>query len=136
MIRSGKFLISQKPYAVNLDTVTGEHSVHHGWTYFTGKVDAVWFRRKDKTTRACLGSLYLWSNRMDGELDLSTPETILSFDFDGTGGANCYGRWDGENYWGSERLDVQERHLDLLRPMLANFPTIPAGFDGWWRFRV
>lgn len=134
MRRTDKFAVSQTLYAVNLDTITGEHSVHHGITYYTGRIDAVWFRRKNKTTRACMGTLRLWSGRMGGELDCSTPEAILSFDLDGIGGASCHGRWDGRKYWGSEDLDTQQAHLALLKPMLDAYPAIPAGYDGWWRF--
>jgi hypothetical protein len=27
-----------------------------------------------------------------------------------------------------------EQHLKILRPMLANYPALPDGYDGWWRF--
>lgn len=135
MIRSEKFLISQSPYAVNLATVEPRPFEVRGHIYLEGKADAVWFRRKNGTTRACVGTLRLWSLRFTGPLDFTDPEAVLSADMDGTVGAMCLGRWDGEKYWGAERLDVQEQHLALLRPMLDAFPAIPVGFDGWWRFR-
>lgn len=30
---------------------------------------------------------------------------------------------------------MQAADLALLKPMLANHPDAPAGFDGWWTFR-
>jgi hypothetical protein len=29
---------------------------------------------------------------------------------------------------------VIAKHLELLRPMLANYPALPGSYDGWWRF--
>lgn len=49
-------------------------------------------------------------------------------------GGSCEGRWDGQRYWGAQEPDVMAQHLDLLRPMIVNYPEIPAGYDGWWRF--
>lgn len=28
-----------------------------------------------------------------------------------------------------------ERHLAVLEPMLANYPTTPPGYDGWWTYQ-
>lgn len=35
---------------------------------------------------------------------------------------------------GAQQPDVTEEHLALLRPMLANYPAVPDGYSGWWRF--
>lgn len=47
---------------------------------------------------------------------------------------DCHGRWDGDRYWGAQEPEVMEHHLALLGPMLADYPTIPAGYDGWWTY--
>jgi hypothetical protein len=70
---------------------------------------------------------------------LQHPEPADAHEFltqhtDGRYGGDCEGRWDGERYWGAQEPAVIEQHLALLRPMLANYPNIPDGYDGWWRF--
>jgi hypothetical protein len=134
VIRDDRFLISRKPYAVDLGTVTGSQHPREGRFAFSGTASAVWFRRKDGVTRACLGTLKLWSHHLPGPLDLDDPVAVLSADLDGRYGGDCEGRWDGERYWGAQEPFVQSLHLALLGPMLADFPKVPEGYDGWWRF--
>lgn len=134
MIRETRFLISRRLYAVDLSTVTGEQQPRGNLIAFSGTANAVWFRRQGGVTRACLGSLMLFSHYLPHRLDLDDPHAILSADLDGRYGGTCHGRWDGERYWGAQEPDVIARHLVLLRPMLANYPAIPDGYDGWWRF--
>jgi len=135
MIREDKFLISRKPFAINLATITGDQHPRGDRFAFSGRADAVWFRRQDGTNRACLGSIKLWSHYLPEPLDLGDPHAVLSADLDGRYGGDCYGRWDGHGYWGAEAPEVQQQHLSILRPMLANYPAIPAGYDGWWTFQ-
>jgi len=121
MRREERFILSHRPYAVDLS------SLRVDGTY--ARVDAVWFRRRQRVTVACIG--YLW--------DYQRPVPHIAMEFldrhdDGRYGGKCEGRWDGERYWGAQDPDVIERHLAILRPMLANFPTIPDGYDGWWTF--
>lgn len=134
MIRSDRFLISQRPYAVDLSTVTGDQHPRGERFAFSGSVDAVWFRRQSGSTRACIGTLGLWSHYLPRLLDLDDPHDILSADLDGRYGGDCHGRWDGERYWGAQELGAMEQHLTLLRPMLDGYPELPSGYDGWWRF--
>ncbi|MCX5209769.1 hypothetical protein OG689_10785 [Kitasatospora sp. NBC_00240] len=134
MIRSPKFLISQKPFALDLATITAEQSPQGDRWYLSGHADAVWFRRKDGTTRACIGTLGLWRHHMTDQVDVTDVQAILAADLDSRYGGDCYGRWDGERYWGAQEPEVMARHLAVLRPMLDAYPTIPAGYDGWWRF--
>lgn len=132
MIRDTRFLISRKPYAVDLSSLRGKsEDTPQGSNpyYFDGRIDAVWFRRKAGVTAACIGILW----------DLQYPEPADATQFleqhaDGRYGGRCEGRWDGTGYWGAEDLDVQQQHLEILRPMLAGFPAIPDGYDGWYRF--
>lgn len=132
MIRTDKFLISKRLYAVDLgslhtvreETPKGRHPY-----YVDGRINAVWFRRKDGVTAACIGAL--WDLQHPAPSD---ARAFLAAHEDGRYGGDCYGRWDGESYWGNVTLEQQEQHLAVLRPMLAAFPAIPPGYDGWWRF--
>lgn len=128
MIREDRFLISRKPYAVDLGSL-------HPWASNTPgeggwyEVAAVWFRRKQGVTVACVGNLHTVMRTEPADVT-----DFLARFTDGRHGGHCEGRWDGENYWGAQRPEEIERHLELLRPMLANYPAVPPGFDGWYRF--
>ncbi|MFF7142296.1 hypothetical protein ACFZB5_13740 [Streptomyces nodosus] len=137
MIRETRFLISRKPYAVDLTTVTGRQHPRGDRHAFSGSANALWFRRRRRgETVACIGTLDLWSHYLPEPLDLGDPHAILSADLDGRYGGTTHGRWDGAGYWGAEDLDVQQQHLAILRPMLADCPAIPPGYDGWWTFQA
>lgn len=122
MIREDQFRISRRPYAVHLDGglhVNGSHV----------DLDAVWFRRRNGVTVACIG--HLW--------DIQDPCPADGHEFlrranDGRYGGTCLGRWDGQHYWGEQDIEVMQQHLEILRPMLDNYPAVPPGFDGWWRY--
>jgi hypothetical protein len=135
VIREDRFLISRKPFAIDLATVTGSQHERGDLIAFSGTANALWFRRQSGVTRACLGSLKLWSHYLPRRLDLDDPQDVLSADLDGRYGGDCEGRWDGERYWGAQEPDVQEQHLAILRLMLAKYPALPAGYDGWWTFQ-
>lgn len=134
MIRDPRFLISSKPFAIALDTVTGTQHPRGDKHAFSGRATALWYRRKAGVTRACIGELGLWSHYLSEPLDLNDPHAILSADLDGRYGGDCHGRWDGERYWGAQEPEAMAAHLAVLRPMLAAYPELPAGHDGWWRF--
>jgi hypothetical protein len=139
MIREDKFLISRKPYAVNLASLREvDRDPDKAWGWYSA--DAVWFRRRttgygsdrQTVTVACIGTL---RTIIDDPAPTSAEEFLRRYD-DGRYGGDCEGRWDGESYWGNRvTLAEQERHLKILRPMLASYPAIPAGFDGWWTFQ-
>lgn len=134
MIRDDRFLISRKSFAIDLSTVTGTQNERGDHIAFSGRADAVWYRRVRGVTRACIGSLMLWDHFLPEPLDLSDPVAVLSARLDGRYGGDCKGRWDGNGYWGVEDLDIQAQHLALLRPMLDNYPFAPRSYDGWWCF--
>ncbi|MFE9491485.1 hypothetical protein ACFYNF_34450 [Streptomyces sp. NPDC006641] len=134
MIREDRFLISRKPYAIALGTVTGKQHPRGDRHAFSGQATAVWYRRKAGVTRACVGTLDLWSHYLTRPLNLDDPHDILTAGLDGRYGGDCHGRWDGERYWGAQEPQTMETHLAVLRPMLADYPIIPAGFDGWWTY--
>lgn len=135
MIRESRFLISRKPFAVDLNTLTSSQHPRGNQYALSGAVDALWFRRQNGVTRACIGSLKLWSHYLPEPVDLNDPHAVLSADLDGRYGGDCHGRWDGERYWGAQEPEVQEQHLAILRQMLAHYPALPAGYDGWWTFQ-
>jgi len=135
VIRKERFLISDKPFAIDLTTVTAQQDNRGGRLTISGNADALWFRRQDGVTRACIGTLGLWSHHLPSLVDLTDSRAILSADLDGRYGGDCMGRWDGERYWGAQEPEVMEQHLAVLRPMLAAYPALPDGYDGWWTFR-
>ncbi|MGW6912542.1 hypothetical protein ACWGB8_01770 [Kitasatospora sp. NPDC054939] len=134
MIRSDKFRISDKPFAIDLATITAKQGPQGDRWYLGGGANALWFRRKDGTTRACIGTLGLWRHHMVDQIDITDQQAILTADLDGRYGGDCHGRWDGARYWGAQEPKVMEEHLAVLQPMLANYPAVPDGYDGWWRF--
>lgn len=139
MIREDKFLISRRPYAVNLESLRVQHSPSE--EYAPGKwsaeiwrceIEAVWFRRRSGVTVACWG--YLWDYQ---DIEPADGEAFLQHHDDGRYGGTTIGRWDGSGYWGNQvTLDEQNAQLAVLRPMLENFPEVPPGHSGWWRFET
>jgi hypothetical protein len=135
VIREDHFLISRKPFAVDLSTVTGEQHPRGDLFAFRGTANALWFRRRKGVTVSCIGTVMLWSHYLAAPVDLDDPHAMLSADLDGRYGGDTHGRWDGAGYWGNVTLEQQEQHLAVLRPMLSNHPDIPDGYDGWWTFQ-
>ncbi|MEU6979651.1 hypothetical protein [Streptomyces sp. NPDC046371] len=132
MYRTDRFLISQKPYAINLGTLrTQQHTRPGGSHFYYGSIEAVWFRRKQGVNVACVGTLW---DFQDGKP--TTGRDFVERHTDGRYGGDCAGRWDGTSYWGNVPLSVQEEHLAVLRPMLAAYPALPDGYDGWWTFQT
>lgn len=130
MIRDDRFLISQRPYAVDLSSLRVETRTRmSGPDYYSATIDAVWFRRRKSITVACIGELWDFQDERptDGRMFL---EQLT----DGRYGGRCAARWDGTGYWGAEAPDVAAAHLEVLRPMLAGYPALVEGYDGWWRF--
>ena len=121
MDRVERLVVSRGMYAVRLDTLSRAGS----WR----GLDAVWFRRRNRQTVACVGHLWGYSG---GETVGEFLEGITTARYGGT----CLSRWDGLVHWsnGLER-DEMERQLAILRPMLEGYPAIPEGYDGWWVFR-
>ncbi|MFH8804090.1 hypothetical protein ACH4F6_31630 [Streptomyces sp. NPDC017936] len=130
MIREDRFLISRKPYAVDLASFRrSERDPDKSWAWYS--IDAVWFRRRRSETVACIGNL---RDIIDDPTPTTAEEFLRRFT-DGRYGGDCHGRWDGDSYWGTGTLADQEQNLAILRPMLANYPAIPDGYDGWWTFQ-
>ncbi len=62
MRRENRFLISRKQFAIDLSTITGTQNPRGAQWSFSGSANAVWYRRKDGVTRACLGTMMLFSH--------------------------------------------------------------------------
>jgi hypothetical protein len=123
MERAPKFTVSGNLYAVNPATFTRTAR---------GKclIDAVWYRRKEGVTYASIGRLW----------DFSGVESWRSF-VDGIRtriyGPSSLARFGPDGLWTPQAVTAVEaaRLTLLLSPMLTDVPTIPDGYDGWWRFR-
>jgi hypothetical protein len=131
MIRENRFLISRSPYAVDLTSLTGTLRPTMTSPVFTGTIDAVWFRRRKGRVIACIGQLWDYQ-----QTEPASAVEFLSRLTDGRSGGRCHGRWNGSDYWREEEWpDARDAHLAILRPMLANYPALPAPHDGWWAFQ-
>jgi hypothetical protein len=126
------WMLSHRPYAVDLaGLVTEPPSPQHGHTW--AHLPAVWFRKRAGVLAACAGELR----------DLQQPapadaRAFLAAHADGRYGGDCRARWDGRTLWVTPaEADPAhyESYLALLGPMLAAWPAVPAGYDGWWTFR-
>lgn len=129
MIREDKFLISKRPYAVDLDSLRiAKPWEPNCWVL----IDAVWFRRRRGVTVAVIGTL---ADFQATPAPLSTVEALERYT-DGRYGGSWIARWDGESYVSEHPVSPEDmaRHMELLRPMLENYPAVPPGYDGWWRF--
>ncbi|MFF9786354.1 hypothetical protein [Streptomyces nigrescens] len=138
MIRETQFLISRRPFAIDLSTVTAKqvkHGVSDPYYNLSGQANALWIRRQGGLTRACLGTLALFRHYLPQPVNLDDPHAILTADLDGRYGGDCHGRWDGTRYWGAQEPALMEQHLAILRPMLENHQNPPPGYDGWWTFQ-
>lgn len=130
MIHEEKFLISKRPYAVDLQDFRLRAS--GGAMTYAVHVGAVWFRRRKGVTVAVIGNLWDFQ---------STPAPVdvheaLRRHTDGRYGGSWIARWDGDSYVSEEPQppEEMERHLAILRPMLENYPAVPPGYCGWYRF--
>lgn len=127
MIRTERFRLSDRPYAVDLSSLTVN-------TYGCHQVDAMWFRRRRGVTVACAGDLH---TGLYGEPAPVDARDFLTRYTDGRHGGHAAARWDGNNLWAPEMSkDEQDRYYELLKPMLDAYPEVPYGFDGWWTFQV
>lgn len=131
MIKIEKFLISAGLYAVDLESLdTKENRRDNGTSFWSCKLNGVWFRRRRGKTVACIG--YLWDYQNEKPVDALA---FLDAHDDGRYGGTTLGRWDGAGFWGDGvSLEEQEEYLAILRPMLENYPAVPAGYSGWWKF--
>lgn len=134
MIKVAKFRISNRPYAVDLNSLqVADPTMSSKIT-----LNAAWFRRRRGVTVACLGQLWDYTGTWERTTPATAVEALQRMD-DGRYGGSCVARWDGTSYWANDPASLTpdgiERHLAILRPMLERFPEIPPGYDGWWTYR-
>lgn len=132
MIREEKHLISHAPYAVDLGSLSKQTYYGQIQNHYRYTMKAAWFRRRNGLTVACLG--YLNTSQ---DMETADVAEILARFTDGRYGGDCKARWDGDNLWAPESTwDQMKEYEEFLRPMLANYPEVPPGFDGWWTFKT
>lgn len=131
MIREDEFMLSRGQFAVRAATFALDP--YDVLPTARASVSAVWYRKKRGVLRACTGTLWDILGERDRPWPATAEEWLRRFD-DGRYGGDCHGRWDGSRYWGAQEPAVMEEHLALLRPMIDGYPSVPAGYQGWWRF--
>lgn len=122
MKRAEKFLISRPLYAVDLESY---RLSEQGGSY----INAVWFRRRKGVTVACVGEVWNYIRPRP-----QTAAEFLAAHDDNRYGGDCLARWDGSNLWSNADEAQRREYFRVLLPMLAAYPDIPPGFDGWWGF--
>lgn len=131
MYREDKFVMSHRGYAVDLSSFHIDE-IRTGWKgeYACASVNAVWFRRKDGVNQAIAGELW--------DAQDVIPQDAVQFleqHEDGRYGGRPFARWDGTGIWyAGQDPEENARYLELLKPMLANFPEPVPGYSAWWRF--
>jgi hypothetical protein len=134
MIKDSRFVLSRRPYAADLGSLSTSETANS--SNVLASVRAVWFRRR----RSRYGTGTMRTVASIGTLQEYQPpprdaEHALEQMADGSWGGRCEARWDGETLWAPEATEDQRKEfLAVLEPMLANYPEIPKGFDGWWHF--
>lgn len=131
MHREDEFVMSHRPYAAYLSSFRIDE-IRTGWKgeYACASVNAVWFRRKNGINQAVVGELW--------DAQDTIPQDAVQFleqHEDGRYGGRPFARWDGTSFWcAGQDPEENARYLELLKPMRENFPAIPDGYDGWYRF--
>lgn len=123
MDRADRFTVSGKLYAVDLASFTLNERRR-------GSMDAVWYRRKNGVTYANTGRLW-------GYGDATTAEGFLDEIGTRVYGPMTHARYGPDGLWtpGAVSPAEMDGYVCLLSPMLTDIPSVPAGFDGWWKFR-
>lgn len=111
MIREERFLISRRPYAVDLESlrVAPGHPVS-----VRVDIDAVWFRRRRGVLVAVIGTLWDYQSKHGVPADV---HEALARHTDGRYGGSWIARWDGESYVSEhpQSPEAMAAHLAVLR---------------------
>ncbi|NUQ98285.1 MAG: hypothetical protein HOY79_17635 [Streptomyces sp.] len=130
MYREDKFVLSHRPYAIDLGSLHVNFEGGRNGEYAHARALAVWFRRKNGANQAVAGELW--------DIQRPAPKDAVQFleqHKNGRYGGRPFARWDGTSFWcAGQYPEENARYLALLKPMLAEFPACPEGWDGWWRF--
>lgn len=136
MHREDRFVVSHRPYAVDMSSLRIETSTGWNGVYASGKVDAVWFRRKAGVTQAVVGELW------DGQWGIPQDAAqFLTRHDDGRYGGRPFARWDGASFWcAGQDPEENSQYLELLRTVLDAYhanpkaPDLGDRWNYWWRF--
>lgn len=127
MIREDRFILSRRPYAVDLG---GLRVTEIGEGYTTATVGAIWFRRRRGQTVAVYGEL--WDHQNPPPLSATG---FLARHDDGRYGGRALARWDGSTLWAPETpFELASLRQEALQRALTNYPEVPDGYNGWWTF--
>jgi len=137
MIRAPKLVVSRSMYAFDPTPLRlpTERYPNGNWSG-SAEFRAVWFKRKRGALVAVMGTYHPMSS-VDSLPAESTYEQWVAAANDNRYGGYHEASWDGTALLGTgERVtpDVAARQVEFLTAMLAGFPNVPAGFDGWWAF--
>lgn len=123
--------VSNRLYAICTDKAkTSVLSRDDGTKYSYFEIPAVWYKKKSGQTYAAFG--YLWSY-LDGTLTIK--QAVELDDPRDSFIANMTARYDGNNFWGIESLEEQNKIIKLLKPMLDRIPNLPNGYKGWYSLK-
>jgi hypothetical protein len=127
MIRAERLAVSRPMYAFAPETFSVRDRT----------VQAVWFRRKKGVLVASTGSYHFFA---PGLAEGAYPASYLGWvelHTDNRYGATHLASWDGVALLNSDQPVTPEeasRRVAFLAGMVAGFPQVPTGFDGWWAF--
>lgn len=132
-IDPANFKPSTRLYAIDtsgFDYTDVSNPIIHIVPLYKIELECVWFRLKSGIISAHIGRLWDYCQT----IPKSTEDFLASIDTKRYG-ANCRTRWERiRGVWSIEDRVTYEEDLKILIPMLDNYPQIPDGFDGWWKF--
>jgi len=136
--REETFTQSHQPYAVDLASLGVEDVEPGADGPVRATVRALWFRRRRARhdgpvlTVACYGLLWDYQDKRPAD-----ARAFLAAHADGRYGGSCRARWDGTTLWTVPSMTepVRAKWFERLSAMLASYPAVPDGYDGWWTFR-
>jgi hypothetical protein len=151
LLRTDRFVLSRKPYAVALGedgfahpTPYGRFTTPRGTTHTFAQVDVLYVRRTRGVLGVHLGTLSALFDVV-GDRPITWERFVSDYD-DARFGASPVARWTGVSLWTPEPVSEERREhlLSVLRPAYALMaPQVedkkpvqaPSGWDGWWLLR-
>lgn len=137
MIRAPRLVISRPMYAFNPATFGGEDWPFGGYR----ELGAAWFRRKNGRLNAVMGTYRLgasWGRPYDPPPPADTFDAWVGQHTDNRYGGTHLASWDGRALLCTKPAAVTPRvvaqRVAFLDAMLGGYPSVPAGYDGWFTF--
>lgn len=118
-----------------LSVYEGQHA--NGTPYSLGSVTypAIWFKKKAGNITVVKGHIRETLS-LDNDLsDAAILDEVMT-SFDGRYGGQAEFRWDGTRMWGPQQsfAALAETQIELEN-YRTNFPSIPAGYTGWYSIK-